>query len=73
MWLPFDPQAGHGQAGARPALVLSPALYNARTGLLRCWPMTTCIKGYPFEVLIAGNPPSQGASRSRSQAPPSCR
>ena len=58
VWLPFDPQAGHGQAGHRPALVLSPALYNARAGLMLCCPMTTQIKGYPFEVLIAGRKPS---------------
>lgn len=54
IWLHFDPQAGHEQAGHRPALVLSPAIYNGRTGLLLCCPMTTQIKGYPFEVLIAG-------------------
>ncbi|WP_089730137.1 endoribonuclease MazF [Candidatus Thiosymbion oneisti] len=57
-WLGFDPQAGHEQAGHRPALVLSPATYNGKTGLMLCCPMTTRIKGYPFEVLIAGNPPS---------------
>lgn len=58
VWLQFDPQAGHEQAGHRPALVLSPAAYNGKTGLMLCCPMTTQIKGYPFEVLIAGNPPS---------------
>jgi len=58
-WLDFDPQAGHEQAGHRPALVLSPATYNGKTGLMLCYPMTTRIKGgYPFEVSIAGNPPS---------------
>ena len=54
VWLQFDPQAGHEQAGHRPAAVLSPALYNGRTGLMLCCPMTTQIKGYPFEVVIAG-------------------
>lgn len=54
VWLHFDPQAGHEQAGHRPALVLSPAAYNGKTGLMLCCPMTTQIKGYPFEVLIAG-------------------
>lgn len=54
VWLHFDPQAGHEQAGYRPALVLSPAAYNGKTGLMLCCPMTTQIKGYPFEVLIAG-------------------
>jgi mRNA interferase MazF len=54
VWLHFDPQAGHEQAGHRPALVLSPATYNGKTGLMLCCPMTTQIKGYPFEVLIGG-------------------
>ncbi len=54
VWLHFDPQAGHEQAGHRPALVLSPSLYNSKTGLMLCCPMTTQVKGYPFEVLIAG-------------------
>lgn len=58
VWLHFDPQAGHEQAGHRPAMVLSPAAYNAKTGLMLCCPMTTQIKGYPFEVLIAGKRPS---------------
>ncbi len=51
VWLQFDPQAGHEQAGHRPALVLSPASYNGKTGLMICCPITTQIKGYPFEVL----------------------
>lgn len=54
VWLYFDPQAGHEQAGHRPALVVSPSSYNSKTGLMLCCPMTTQIKGYPFEVLIAG-------------------
>ena len=53
VWLEFSPQAGHEQAGHRPAVVLSPASYN-RFGLMLCCPMTTRQKGYPFEVLIAG-------------------
>ena len=56
--LAFDPQAGHEQAGHRPAVVLSPAAYNGRTGLMLCCPTTTRIKGYPFEVRLAGAPPS---------------
>lgn len=52
VWLQFDPQAGHEQAGHRPALVLSPALYNGKSGLMVCCPLSTKIKGYPFEVLI---------------------
>ncbi|WP_018266965.1 endoribonuclease MazF [Methylosinus sp. LW4] len=58
VWLSFDPQAGHEQAGHRPALVLSPKAYNAKTGLMICCPMTTKIKGYPFEVAITGSTPS---------------
>ncbi len=52
VWLQFDPQAGHELAGHRPALVLSPALYNGKSGLMVCCPLSTKIKGYPFEVLI---------------------
>jgi len=53
VWLQFDPQAGHEQAGHRPALVLSPAIYNARAGLMVCCPISTRIRGYPFEVLTS--------------------
>jgi len=59
VWINFDPQAGHEQAGHRPAVVLSSAAYNAKTSLMVCCPMTTQIKNYPFEVVIAG--PSPGA------------
>jgi mRNA interferase MazF len=55
VWLQFNPQAGHEQAGHRPAVVLSPASYNGRSGLMLCCPMTTQIKGYPFEVPVAGS------------------
>lgn len=51
VWLEFSQQAGHEQAGRRPALVLSPANYNVKTGMMICCPMTTLVKGYPFEVL----------------------
>lgn len=51
VWLEFDPQAGHEQAGHRPALVVSPASYNGKTGLMVCCPMTTRVKGHPFEVV----------------------
>jgi mRNA interferase MazF len=57
VWLHFDPQAGHEQAGHRPALVLSPSTYNGKTGLMLCCPMTTQIKGYPFEVLFDSDRP----------------
>lgn len=58
VWLRFSPHAGHEQAGHRPAVVVSPAAYNGRTNLMLCCPMTTRIKGYPFEVTIAGKRPS---------------
>ena len=57
VWLQFNPQAGHEQAGHRPALVLSPANYNHRSGLMLCCPLTTQRKGYPFEVVIQDEPP----------------
>lgn len=50
VWLQFDPQAGHEQSGKRPAVILSPAEYNGKTGLALCCPVTSQIKGYPFEV-----------------------
>ena len=54
----FNPQAGHEQAKHRPAVVLSPADYNQRAGLLLCCPTTTKVKGYPFEVKLSGQPES---------------
>jgi mRNA interferase MazF len=50
VWITLDPQAGHEQAGRRPALVLSPAAYNGRVGLALLCPITGQVKGYPFEV-----------------------
>jgi mRNA interferase MazF len=55
VWLAHDPQAGHEQSGHRPALVLSPKAYNAATGLMLCCPVTTQVKGYPFEVTLVGS------------------
>jgi mRNA interferase MazF len=52
VWLEFDPQSGHERAGRRPALVLSPREYNGRVGLSLCCPVTSQVKGYPFEVLL---------------------
>jgi mRNA interferase MazF len=54
VWLDHDPQAGHEQAGRRPAVVLSPKAYNVATGLMLCCPVTSQIKGYPFEVPLIG-------------------
>lgn len=50
VWLEFDPQSAHEQKGRRPALVLSPARYNQKVGLMLCCPITSKSKGYPFEV-----------------------
>lgn len=61
IWLHFNPQAGHEQAGRRPALVLSPASYNGRVGLAILCPITSQVKGYPFEVLIPPGFPVVGA------------
>jgi mRNA interferase MazF len=52
VWITLDPQAGHEQAGRRPAIVLSPAFYNGRTGLALFCPITGQAKGYPFEVAL---------------------
>lgn len=52
VWLQFNPRAGHEQAGRRPALVISPSSYNRRVGLAVCCPITSQVKGYPFEVLL---------------------
>lgn len=60
VWVDHDPQAGHKQAGHRPALVLSPKVYNQATGLMLCCSMTNQAKGYPFEVPVVSKPPSTG-------------
>lgn len=59
VWIAFNPQAGHEQAGHRPALVLSPEPYNRKVGLALLCPVTNQIKGYPFEVNV---PPGLKAS-----------
>jgi|SRR6185295_1575574 len=56
----FDPQAGHEQAGRRPAIVISPRAYNARIGLALLCPITNRVKGYPFEVRIPEGFPVRG-------------
>lgn len=60
IWLTFDPQAGHEQAGRRPALILSPAAYNGKVGLTILCPITSQVKGYPFEVNIPQGLPIEG-------------
>jgi mRNA interferase MazF len=59
VWLAFTPQAGHEQSGTRPALVLSPVEYNRKVGLALVCPVTSQVKGYPFEVAL---PPGQAVS-----------
>ncbi|HVT03041.1 MAG TPA: endoribonuclease MazF [Thermoanaerobaculia bacterium] len=61
VWLTFDPQAGHEQSGRRPAVVLSPKMYNSRTDLAVFCPITSQVKGYPFEVLLPEALPVRGA------------
>lgn len=60
MWITLAPQAGHEQAGRRPAIVLSPAAYNSKVGLALMCPITNRIKGYPFEVAIPASLPVTG-------------
>jgi mRNA interferase MazF len=52
VWASFDPQSGHEQSGRRPALVLSPGEYNEKAGLALTCPITSKVKGYPFEVAV---------------------
>lgn len=52
VWIDFDPQSGHEQAGRRPAFVVSPAAYNEKIGLALLCPITNQVKGYPFEVAL---------------------
>ena len=59
VWLTFDPQAGREKAGRHPALVLSPGVYNAKSGLAIVCPVTNQVKGYPFEVAV---PPGHGTT-----------
>lgn len=64
IWLTFDLQAGHEQAGRRPAVVLTPASYNRRTGLFLVCPVTSQVKGYPFEVALPPDLPVSGVALS---------
>jgi len=61
VWLEFNPQAGSEQAGRRPALVISPGSYNRRVGLALVCPITSRVKGYPFEVELPPGLEAQGA------------
>ena len=61
VWLEFNPRAGHEQAGRRPALVLSPKAYNRKVGLALFCPITSHVKGYPFEVVLPKTSKLSGA------------
>ena len=60
-WLEFQPQRGREQQGRRPAVILSPASYNGKVGLAVLCPVTTQVKGYPFEVVLPEGLPARGA------------
>jgi mRNA interferase MazF len=60
IWMSFDPQAGHEQAGRRPALALSPSAYNRKVGLGIFCPITSQSKGYPFEIPLPEGLPVTG-------------
>jgi mRNA interferase MazF len=60
IWITLNPQAGYEQAGRRPAVVLSPEAYNDKVGLAILCPITSQVKGYPFEVAIPTGLPVKG-------------
>jgi len=60
VWITMNPQAGHEQAGRRPAVVLSPEMYNEKAGLAITCPVTSQVKGYPFEVPMPSGLPVSG-------------
>lgn len=61
VWRQFTPHRGHEQSGLRPALILSPRAYNRKVGLALACPITSRVKGYPFEVLLPENLAARGA------------
>jgi len=60
VWLTFNPQAGHEQAGRRPALILSPSSYNGKVGMAVLCTVTSRVKGFPFEVALPDHLPVSG-------------
>lgn len=60
VWITMNPDVGHEQFGRRPALVLSPGSYNGKVGLAILCPVTSQVKGYPFEVAVPDGLPLQG-------------
>jgi mRNA interferase MazF len=61
VWLEFTPHSGHEQSGRRPAIVLSPRSYNSASSLALLCPITSKVKGHPFEVELPGGAPVKGA------------
>ena len=61
VWMMFGPQAGHEQSGRRPGVVMSSSIYNGKTGMALCCPITSHVKGYPFEVLVPAGLKTSGA------------
>ena len=69
VWISMTPHAGHEQGGRRPAVVLTPVSYNGRAGLAITCPITSRVKGYPYEVAIPTGLPVEGvilADQARS-------
>jgi mRNA interferase MazF len=60
VWLTFEPHAGHEQASRRPAVVVSPRRYNRQSGVALLCPVTSEVKGYPFEVILPTGLPIEG-------------
>ncbi|MBU2601345.1 MAG: endoribonuclease MazF [Actinobacteria bacterium] len=60
VWITMNPSVGHEQSGRRPALVISPGSYNGKVGLAILCPITSQVKGYPFEVAVPDGLPVQG-------------
>ena len=61
VWMMFGPHAGHEQSGRRPAVVMSSSIYNGKTGMALCCPITSHVKSYPFEVLVPVGLKTSGA------------
>ncbi|MHB8776079.1 MAG: endoribonuclease MazF [Bellilinea sp.] len=61
VWMMFGPQAGREQSGRRPGVVMSSSIYNGKTGMALCCPITSHVKGYPFEVLVPAGLKTSGA------------
>lgn len=64
VWISLYPQAGHEQTGRRPAVVLSPGTYNGKVGLAILCPITSQVKGYPFEVSLPDSLEVRGVALS---------